>query len=316
MKRFICILLILSLLFSLFGCSVEQSYSSSPSEAEPSVTDAKSDTDTFSDNATKAEDEVLKAKELLEGDKPVQPLDIRDADEYEKGHLPHAMLLNASEIIDRAESLLPLKNTILLVYGDDRHPVDETVNALKSQGYLFVYSLSDFSKWPEELETGKWVDPEKKEKTFSSFVASDISGLWVDESLFSDYDLTMINLWATSCGPCLSEMPELAKLDERYEKDGFQVVGILVDCLGGDGSISMSVVEKARVIIDATGADYTHLLPTEHLAEAKVNQVMYVPETIFVNSRGEIIGDSIVGAHSSDEWEAIILEYLKQVKEQ
>ena len=41
--------------------------------------------------------------------------------------------------------------------------------------------------------------------------------------------VTLINLWATWCGPCRNEMPELVKLEEKYKNQGFQVIGLDVD---------------------------------------------------------------------------------------
>jgi thiol-disulfide isomerase/thioredoxin len=41
--------------------------------------------------------------------------------------------------------------------------------------------------------------------------------------------VTLVNLWATWCAPCIEEMPTLAALQESYSKDRFTVVAISVD---------------------------------------------------------------------------------------
>lgn len=38
-----------------------------------------------------------------------------------------------------------------------------------------------------------------------------------------------INLWATWCGPCRSEVPELVKFQSEYGPRGFEVVGLDID---------------------------------------------------------------------------------------
>ena len=38
-------------------------------------------------------------------------------------------------------------------------------------------------------------------------------------------------------------------------------------------------------------------------------------DTIFVNSKGEIVGESFIGSHSKEEWEGIIRDYLDKVKQ-
>ena len=41
----------------------------------------------------------------------------------------------------------------------------------------------------------------------------------------------------------------------------------------------------------------------------------YIPETMFVDSEGHILGDTFVGSRSYKDWAAIIDEYLEQVPE-
>lgn len=46
--------------------------------------------------------------------------------------------------------------------------------------------------------------------------------------------VVLLNLWATWCGPCREEMPDLAKLQETYGGDDFEVLALNVDRNGGD----------------------------------------------------------------------------------
>jgi thiol-disulfide isomerase/thioredoxin len=41
--------------------------------------------------------------------------------------------------------------------------------------------------------------------------------------------LLLVNLWATWCGPCVSELPEIVNLNRMYRKRKFQLVTISVD---------------------------------------------------------------------------------------
>lgn len=39
----------------------------------------------------------------------------------------------------------------------------------------------------------------------------------------------LINVWASWCGPCIDEMPELQRYSERQGADGVQVIGLALD---------------------------------------------------------------------------------------
>ncbi len=146
----------------------------------------------------------------------------------------------------------------------------------------------------------------------SSFKATDLDGNTVDQTVFSGYKLTMINVWGTFCGPCISEMPEIGALNRNLTDQGFQVVGIVVDA--GDGTaVDESVVKTAGDIIEQTGADYLHILPSTDLTEGYLDQVMYVPTTIFVDEYGNQVGDEYVGAKDYEDWAGIIEELLGEV---
>lgn len=39
----------------------------------------------------------------------------------------------------------------------------------------------------------------------------------------------LVNMWATWCGPCRGEMPELVRMQEEHRGQGFEVIGLNVD---------------------------------------------------------------------------------------
>ena len=148
---------------------------------------------------------------------------------------------------------------------------------------------------------------------FSDFTAADIDGNNVDASIFRDCDLTMVNIWGTFCVPCIQEMPYLAQLSVDYADRGFQIVGIVMDAADSEGNVYPEELAAAHTIVEVTGADYLHLLPSPSLTEAKLADVLAIPETIFVDKNGEQVGDSYLGAKSYDDWAAIIEELLEDV---
>ena len=132
-----------------------------------------------------------------------------------------------------------------------------------------------------------------------TFEGTDMEGNAVTADIFSRSKLTMVNVWATYCGPCLSEMPGLGKLAAEYDAEEFQIIGIVSDVLEGEDQA------LAESLIRQTGADYTHLLLNESVYYALLTDVDAVPTTFFLNRDGVVL-DTVIGAMEKSAWEEII----------
>jgi len=130
------------------------------------------------------------------------------------------------------------------------------------------------------------------------FEGKDMEGNEVSSSIFAQSKLTMVNVWATYCNPCLSEMPDLGELAGEYDSEEFQLIGIVGDVMeGGD----QEDIDLAAELIELTGADYPHLLVNESLYFAFMTELKGVPTTFFVNEKGEIV-DTVSGAKEKEVW--------------
>ena len=127
--------------------------------------------------------------------------------------------------------------------------------------------------------------------------------------VFAASKLTMVNVWATFCGPCINEMPDLGEISKSYDKTEFQMIGIISDTVEGDEEM----LSEAKDIIEETGADYPHLLLNEELYVNLVGASDSVPTTYFFNQKGELLG-YLVGAQSKGVWEEIINELLGEME--
>ncbi len=135
------------------------------------------------------------------------------------------------------------------------------------------------------------------------FTTTDVYGNVVTQEIFAQAELTVVNVWATYCGPCINEMPYLGELAEEYDSSKVQIVGIPTDVY------NQEYLDYALSLIEQTGADYTHLLMSEELYNWGLTKIQYVPTTFFVNSEGEIL-DSVVGSMSKEDWKTLIDEKL------
>lgn len=138
------------------------------------------------------------------------------------------------------------------------------------------------------------------------FTTANLEGEEVDQSVIQGKKVTMVNVWATFCYPCLSEMPDLGKLAADYADKGFGLVGVVTDVNPGDEEM---IAEAADIVAD-TGAAYPHLILSESLINAMLRDVQYVPTTYFVDENGACIAKAVVGSNSYDRWAATVEELL------
>lgn len=151
--------------------------------------------------------------------------------------------------------------------------------------------------------------------SFAKFKAVDFEGKVYDESIFKGKKLTMINIWATFCRPCINEMPDLELLSKEYAEEDFQLIGIACDVTYDDeGYYDKALLNKAIEIADEiTEVTYLNLLPSRSLDSIKLEEVYSVPETIFVDENGNIVDRSYIGSRSLEDWKAIVDSILAQM---
>lgn len=91
----------------------------------------------------------------------------------------------------------------------------------------------------------------------------------------------LINIWATWCGPCLKEMPELQQFADEQGANGTQVVGIALDD-----------VDAVRAFLRRTPVRYPILMDTPGPADAGVllgNPKGVLPYSVLVSADGRLL---------------------------
>lgn len=149
--------------------------------------------------------------------------------------------------------------------------------------------------------------------TVGKFETKGIDGKDYTEKVFSDYDLTLVNIFTTWCSPCVNEIPELEKLYEEMKEKGVGVVGVVLDTVGDDGKQDDAAVKKAGVLQEKTKASYPFLIPDSTMMNGRLNGISAFPETFFVDKEGNIVGETYSGSHSLDEWKEIVEKELANV---
>jgi peroxiredoxin len=90
-------------------------------------------------------------------------------------------------------------------------------------------------------------------------------------------DVVMINFWATWCGPCRQEMPLLDELYSRYNRVGFNLLGVNID---DDSRRAMQMVEEL-------GVNFPVLFDARKEV-SKLYEVEAMPVTVIVDRQGTV----------------------------
>lgn len=146
---------------------------------------------------------------------------------------------------------------------------------------------------------------EESSAIFVTFEGTDLEGNTVSEDVFTQSKLTMVNVWATYCNPCLREMPGLGELAAEYDGSEFQIIGIVSDVREGE---EQALVES---LVQQTGANYPHLLLNDSINNAFMGSVSGVPTTFFFDGEGMYLG-GVVGSAEKSEWEELIHGLLEE----
>ena len=126
-------------------------------------------------------------------------------------------------------------------------------------------------------------------KNIPTFTAKTITGETVTNEIFASKKITIVNIWGTFCPPCIAEMPELGEMARTLPTDA-QIIGFVCDA-----SEESSQIQKAIQITQEANADFVNIIPNAQLLKFMEN-VEAVPTTIFVNSKGEVVGRAVIGA--------------------
>lgn len=206
--------------------------------------------------------------------------------------------------------------------------------------YLSVNSTAD-AETIEELKQTTVEITEKKERPENGFVLSeksdlentmafstdsqnvatdlsnlqtmDIDGKEFSGKNFSDYDLTMVNVFATWCSPCVQEIPDLAEIQKEMKDKGVNIVGVVTDTVDQTGE-NQEALEKAKLIRERSKAEYPFLIPDKSNFNGRLSGIQAFPETFFVDKKGQIVGETYSGSHNKKAWSEIIEKELAEVK--
>ncbi|HNM25393.1 MAG TPA: TlpA disulfide reductase family protein, partial [Saprospiraceae bacterium] len=107
----------------------------------------------------------------------------------------------------------------------------------------------------------------------------------------------LIDFWASWCGPCRRENPNVKAMYEKYHPKGFNIVGVSLDRERG-------AWVKA---IEADGLVWSHMsdLKGWNSEHAKIYSVSSIPQTVLLDKEGRIVARNLRGEALQEKLKSI-----------
>lgn len=145
---------------------------------------------------------------------------------------------------------------------------------------------------------------------FKSFSGKNFDGNSVDESLFSNNAVTVVNFWFTGCKPCVAELSKLNELNDTIKSMGGEVVGINTETFDGNED----AIKEAAAVLESQGAAYRNLsIDSASDAGKYASNIMAFPTTILVDRNGNIVGDPMLGGIDNQDNYDTLMKQIQSV---
>lgn len=134
---------------------------------------------------------------------------------------------------------------------------------------------------------------ELKEKTKEGKMFTDFRGLSEDGKVikFSDFagkgNYVLVDFWASWCGPCKAEMPNLVKLHKKFKNKGLTVLGINIS----------DQLDAFKQTVKNYGIEYPQMVIPSYAKEngAKIYGVNSIPHIMLIAPDGTILKRGLRG---------------------
>lgn len=145
---------------------------------------------------------------------------------------------------------------------------------------------------------------------FPGFTGKDLDGNDVDDGIFSENAVTVLNFWFNGCKPCVEELSKLNELNETIKSMGGELIGINTETLDGN----KTGIEEAKALLESKNATYRNIyFDSDSEAGKYASGIMAFPTTILVDRHGNIIGEPFLGGVDNQENYDNLLSQIQEI---
>ena len=160
-----------------------------------------------------------------------------------------------------------------------------------------VKMRKDFEKKKEK----KIKDTTKKEKDDHEKQITELKQqIKIKKDEFLAFKVVLIDFWASWCGPCRRESPNMVKLYNKFRDKGFEIYSVSLD---KDRQAWLNAIKKDKL-------RWTHVsdLGFWNAKPAQLYNISSIPSTVLLDRNGKIIAKGLMGGELDQKLDEIFVK--------
>ena len=121
--------------------------------------------------------------------------------------------------------------------------------------------------------------------------------------------VVLLNFWATTCGGCLLEIPDLVQIQKDNQKNHFSAIGVSADRVYGGTKTEQKALSLVKSFLSGNKLNYPVVIGNERVINSY--EFRSYPATYLIDKHGRIAA-SYVGIISKENVEANVALLLKE----